>query len=91
MTITCHRCQRTVEGDESELGTSGFYRITPGTYWAQFANTGEGVICDACMQGDPRYKAVYGLSQCIVNVPVYMADANRCCCGFTKRDVPVTI
>lgn len=58
ITIICDRCGKTVEGLE-ELGvySAGFYRRDD--IWGQFMNPDEHLLCDACMQVDPRYQTVY--------------------------------
>lgn len=59
VTIECDRCKRPIEGFESESATSGFYRLQGA--WEAFAqHPAETVICDDCMQHDPRYQQVYG-------------------------------
>ena len=58
ITVTCDRCGREVNGLEGDGGTAGFYRVAEGI-WSKYANEGEAVLCDACMQSDPRYLADY--------------------------------
>lgn len=58
ITVTCSRCGTVVEGLESEHGTSGFYRVSAGV-WDKYANPNETILCDACMQSDPRYLEDY--------------------------------
>jgi hypothetical protein len=58
--VKCDRCKRIIDGIEDDYCTGGFYRITPGTYWARFADQGEEVICQDCMLQDERFIAVYG-------------------------------
>jgi hypothetical protein len=60
ITITCDRCKREIAGSESPAYTKGFYRIYEGNRWSPFADTGEAVLCDACMKTDARYIAIYG-------------------------------
>lgn len=66
VTVKCDRCKRLIVGWQSTTpltSTAGFYRIlTPGLGWGKFANPGEQIVCDSCMQHDPRYLAVYGVS-----------------------------
>ena len=60
VTVVCDRCHNTVEGYEiSGSGTGGFYRTEDPRGWGRFANPGEKVVCDVCMQADPRYQAEY--------------------------------
>ncbi len=56
--VHCDRCGKEVFGLDVEGFTSGFYRVAEGI-WSQYANPGEAVLCDACMQSDPRYLADY--------------------------------
>lgn len=63
--VVCNRCDKTVEGLRSELGTSGFYN-TENTIWTQFANPDEKIVCDICMHLDPRYTAVYGNTGAVI-------------------------
>lgn len=58
ITVTCDRCGREVSGMEGAGGTAGFYRVGEGL-WQKYANEGEAILCDACMQSDPRYLADY--------------------------------
>jgi hypothetical protein len=58
ITVTCDRCGREVIGMEGDGGTAGFYRVAEGI-WSKYANEGEAILCDACMQSDPRYLADY--------------------------------
>ena len=38
--------------------TAGFYRVGEGI-WQKYADEGEAILCDSCMQSDPRYQADY--------------------------------
>jgi hypothetical protein len=58
VTVTCDRCGKEVSGMEGANATAGFYRVTEGI-WHKYANEGEEVLCDSCMQSDPRYLADY--------------------------------
>lgn len=65
VTVICDRCKKQVEGMEDPgYSTAGFYRAgsdVPGiTGWEQYMNHGESVLCDECMQNEPRYQATYG-------------------------------
>lgn len=64
VTVICDRCYESVDGAEDPgYSTAGFYRAgsdVPGVSgWEAYMNPGESVLCDKCMQADPRYQAVY--------------------------------
>lgn len=56
VTVICERCEKIVEGLESDIGTAGFYRASG---WAKYMDDDEQIVCDECMQSDPRYLADY--------------------------------
>ena len=56
--LLCSRCGETMTGLETEVGTSGFYRLE-GTIWAKYGRPGETVLCDDCMQADEGYRRDY--------------------------------
>lgn len=58
-TVVCDRCHRSVEGTRSADFTGGFYDTTG--YWSKYSDSGERVICDACMWADERYQNDYGV------------------------------
>jgi hypothetical protein len=61
--VTCSRCQKNIVGTRSDLGTSGYYDVSPTDSpagWDKFANPGETILCDPCMCTDSRYIKVYG-------------------------------
>lgn len=66
----CDRCATPINGSRGDTFTAGFYDVREGGCWAKYANPGELVICDFCMQHDPRYVADYypcaviGCKQC---------------------------
>ena len=57
--FTCDRCKETKEGMLLPEGTVGFYALDSELGWAKYANEGEEILCDACMQLDERYLADY--------------------------------
>jgi hypothetical protein len=58
ITVVCDRCGKTINGMEKPgYYTAGFYRRDD--FWGQFMNSGEQVLCDACMYADPRHRAEY--------------------------------
>lgn len=64
MILKCDRCKEHKPGEVYEGTSCGFYVVSemPGecNYWANFARSGERLICDACMWSDPRYVAEFG-------------------------------
>jgi len=62
--IHCDRCKKKVEGFWDVDFTAGFYNVSPGSYWAKYANPYEDAVCDCCMWCDPRYIADYGDMNC---------------------------
>lgn len=55
----CDRCGNLVQGMElPEVGTAGFYRVDMGI-WNRYARENEAILCDKCMQNDPRYREDY--------------------------------
>lgn len=59
--VICDRCFNRIEGlEDAGTATSGFYKVGAGTEWSKYANSGESILCDACMFNDPRYIADYG-------------------------------
>lgn len=61
VTVVCDRCGATVEGQESEGATIGFYRVRQATGelsgpWAKYARKREHVICNSCMWSDEKYQ-----------------------------------
>ena len=59
--FTCDRCGETKQGMLLPEGTAGFYPTDKELGWAKYANEGEEIVCDACMQSDERYLADYPL------------------------------
>lgn len=59
VTVQCSRCKKAVDGLENAQYTGGFYRVETG-YWQRFAQAGETILCDNCMQISPEYKKIYG-------------------------------
>jgi len=57
--FTCDRCGETKQGMLLPEGTVGFYALDDELGWAKYANEGEEILCDACMQLDERYLADY--------------------------------
>lgn len=58
--VTCDRCKSQINGLEIPgHATAGFYRTGAGSMWSKYADEGEDVLCDSCMQADPRYEADY--------------------------------
>lgn len=57
--FTCDRCGETKQGMLLPEGTAGFYATDEELGWSKYANEGEEIICDACMQSDERYLADY--------------------------------
>ena len=56
----CSRCGKAIDGEINGTFTAGFYLVNQNSGWAQFARTGEWIICDCCMWSDPAYIVVYG-------------------------------
>ena len=59
VTVICDRCKNLVEGYKSSDFTGGYYETPSGSYWGNYANEGENVLCDDCMFDDPRYQKDY--------------------------------
>ena len=60
-TMTCDRCRLPFKGFVVDSFTAGFYARGPsGTGWEKWMSSEEKIVCDLCMQTDPRYVAVYG-------------------------------
>lgn len=57
--MICDRCHKEFEGIKRDDCTFGYYDAT---YWFDFSNPGELVICDMCMWHDPRYIRIYGVN-----------------------------
>lgn len=58
LVVYCDRCGRPIEGhEEPGVWSAGFYRRDE--IWGQFMDEGENLVCDSCMQDDPRYQVVY--------------------------------
>lgn len=51
--IKCDRCNKEVDGIETDTGTVGFYRLSG--CWAEYKRNEEEAICDECMWIDPKY------------------------------------
>lgn len=67
----CDRCGELLHGYEiADEGTTGFYRVDSGI-WQRYAREGEAILCDKCMQNDPRYREDYEsmLRTSVVEVP----------------------
>lgn len=57
----CDRCEKSIEGFQSEGATAGFYKTDPSQNWHKYAHdSGERIVCDACMLASPKYRADYG-------------------------------
>ena len=58
--VACDRCHKTVSGLESNMGTSGFYRMAG--IWGLYREADdENVVCDECMRKNEKYKKDYGI------------------------------
>jgi len=59
--MSCDRCKKSFYGYVSGAFTAGFYVRDPsGGGWEKWMFPEEKIVCDTCMQADPRYLAVYG-------------------------------
>ena len=59
--MVCDRCKKPFYGYVSGEFTAGFYVRGPsGEGWEKWMFPEEKIVCDICMQADPRYLAVYG-------------------------------
>ena len=59
--MVCDRCKQKFQGYMVEGFTAGFYLRGPAPgNWDRWMSSEEKVVCDVCMQSDPRYIAVYG-------------------------------
>lgn len=68
----CDRCGELIQGLEIEgRATAGFYRVDNGI-WRRYANEGEAILCDKCMQNDPRYREDYEM-----NLHILAAEAHE--------------
>ena len=60
-TMVCDRCKKSFYGYVSGQFTAGFYARSPmGGGWEKLMFPEENIVCDICMQSDPRYLAIYG-------------------------------
>ena len=57
--FACDRCYETKKGMLFSGGTAGFYATDEELGWGKYANEGEEILCDACMQSDERYLVDY--------------------------------
>jgi hypothetical protein len=61
MKLKCDRCKKVFEGFRWDNGmTAGYYNCRDDGPWKEFTNPGEEIVCDDCMQSDPRYQKIYG-------------------------------
>lgn len=66
--LVCDRCRKLINGIWEKNGkhphTCGFYDVSD-SYWKQYSNKREQIICDNCMISDPRYQKIYGITNTV--------------------------
>jgi hypothetical protein len=58
--VFCTRCPAKFPKSQSGM-TAGYYDCNPDSYWSQFVNPGETVLCDECMWKTDGYRKLYGI------------------------------
>lgn len=70
ITFDCDRCGKLVVGMHTATGTAGFYDVSRGKAWADYALSepeqprAEHFVCDECVQAMPLYRQTYGGRDC---------------------------
>jgi hypothetical protein len=57
--VFCNRCFAKFPKSQSPM-TAGYYDCSGDSYWANFVNPGEEIVCDKCMWATKSYQAIYG-------------------------------
>lgn len=57
--VFCARCDEKFPKSQSGM-SAGYYDCSGDSYWGNFVNPGEDILCDECMWGNPSYQAIYG-------------------------------